>query len=145
MRLLDAGLRRRIEFLSFVFRTHVPDLLMPDAEGAASGFEDEPDRLRSVEPELLPSAFVRPLADHEMWAGIEEQLEQSIGEAGRRLEQGGVWSVLGRLPRNCRVDRARHEHLTGQVSKALQRLAEADLITPKRDGYYVVHHLVTIG
>ncbi len=29
------------------------------------------------------------------------------------------------------------------LSKALQRLAEAGLITPKRDGYYVVYHLAS--
>ena len=29
------------------------------------------------------------------------------------------------------------------LSKALQRLAEAGLITPERDGYYVVYHLAS--
>lgn len=167
MRRLDAKLRRRIEFFGFAFRTYVPDLVMPRAERAAGGFEDELDRLRRLEPELLLSAFVRPLADHggrptvdeearrialrraaadgdelregvnmllddpvafahafaelladywlvgfgEMWARIEEPLEQSIHEAGRQLAYSGVWSVLGRLPCNCRVDRGHRELL----------------------------------
>lgn len=296
MRRLDADLRRRIEFFGFVFRTHIPDVLMPDTDGPASGFAGELDRLRRLEPELLLSAFVRPLADHggqptvdeetrriavgraaaggdalreavsmllhdpvafahafadlladywlagfgEMWARIEEPLEHSIAESRRQLAQDGVWAVLGRLPRHCRVDYGRREllidlphahrvevgsqrpllltpsffvwpHLrvncdlpwplalvytapqvardaeprvpeaellrmlravaddtrlrvlrliaerprTTQeleplvglsragLSKALQRLAEAGLITPKRDGYYVVYHLAS--
>jgi DNA-binding transcriptional ArsR family regulator len=269
---------------------------MPQAEAGSTSFDAELDRLRQLEPELLLSAFVRPLADHggrptadeetrriateraaaggdevreavgmllddpaafaqafaalladywqagfgEMWARIEEPLEQSIGEAGRRVAQRDVWSALGRLPRNCRVDSGRrelvidlpHDHrvevgpqrplvltpsffvwphlrfncdlpwplaiiytppelardaeprvpeaellrmlravaddtrlrvlrlvaerprttqelepLVGLsragLSKALQRLAEAGLVVPKRDGYYVVYHLAS--
>jgi DNA-binding transcriptional ArsR family regulator len=196
------------------------------------------------DPASFAHAFADLLADYwsagfgEMWARMEEPLEQSIGDAGRQLADDGVWRILGRLPRNCRVDPSGrellidlpHDHhvevnsqrplllppsffvwphlrfncdlpwplavvytapqlareaeprvpeaellrmlravaddtrlrilrliaerprttqelepLLGLsragLSKALQRLADADLTTPKRDGYYVVYHL----
>jgi DNA-binding transcriptional ArsR family regulator len=64
MRSLDPALKRRIEAFAFLYRWHVPDVLLPSPLGPLDAFEDELARIARLEPELLLAAFGRPLYDH---------------------------------------------------------------------------------
>jgi DNA-binding transcriptional ArsR family regulator len=64
MRRLPADLRRDIQAHGFVFRTHVPDVFLPTADGAAEDFAGELAAFRAQAPEDLRAALSRPLHDH---------------------------------------------------------------------------------
>ena len=64
MRALPADVRRDVEAHAFVFRTHLPDVFLPRADGAVEEFDGELDAFRSEKPELLRAALSRPLHDH---------------------------------------------------------------------------------
>jgi DNA-binding transcriptional ArsR family regulator len=67
MRRLPPDLKRRVHAFAFLFRWHVPDLLLPTMPTgfATAGFESELGRLSAYPPELLLEEFARPLYDHE--------------------------------------------------------------------------------
>jgi DNA-binding transcriptional ArsR family regulator len=62
-RSLSRSLRRHIDELSFAYRRHLPDLVMP-VPGNLAVIEDELERLVSHPPQVLLPAFGRPLFDH---------------------------------------------------------------------------------
>lgn len=64
MRSLDPELKRRIEAFAFLYRRHLPDLLTPSPLGPVESFEQELERLGSLDPQLLLEDFGRPLYDH---------------------------------------------------------------------------------
>ena len=64
MRALDPTLRRAIEAFAFVYRWHIPDMLVPSPLGEPEVFEQEVERLCEHPPELLLEEFGRPLFDH---------------------------------------------------------------------------------
>ena len=64
MRGLEPALKRRIDAFAFLYRWHLPDLLLPSPLGPTGDFEDELDRISGLEPELLLAGFGRPLYDH---------------------------------------------------------------------------------
>ena len=196
MRRLDPALRRRIDYFGFVYRTHLPDVLMPQAEGPSEDFENELVRLQRFAPEQLLSALARPMVDHggrqmldddarqtalaraiaggpelhhavslllddpaaftaafaemladywsaafeDAWSRIEEPLGRSIIEAGHLLAGDGAWSVLGRLPPRCRIDRDHGELLVDlpHDHRVEVSLARPLVLTPS---YFVWPHL----
>jgi DNA-binding transcriptional ArsR family regulator len=64
MRVLDPVLKRRLDGFAFVFRWHLPDLLIPGASAARESFEAELGRLPTYPRGLLLEEFGRPLYDH---------------------------------------------------------------------------------
>jgi DNA-binding transcriptional ArsR family regulator len=169
MRTLAPDLKRRIAAFAFLFRWHVPDVLLPAGFGPGEGFDSELGRLLTHPSELLLEAFGRPLYDHggrhgvrvyddptireamlqraevygepsrrlaELlladpakftqqfvclledywestfaveWEWVEPRLQESVIESERLLATSGIWSVLGKLPRHCRVNPAKRE------------------------------------
>ena len=64
MRALRPDLRRRILAFSFLFRWHIPDMLLPSSLVPGESFEWELSRLATHPPDLLLEEFGRPLFDH---------------------------------------------------------------------------------
>ena len=64
MRSLDPVLKRRIDAFAFLYRWHVPDLLVPSPLGPAAELDDELTRIAGLAPDLLLAGFGRPLYDH---------------------------------------------------------------------------------
>jgi DNA-binding transcriptional ArsR family regulator len=68
-----------------------------------------------ADPVRFARAFVSIVEDYwtstfaTEWERIEPRLSRSLRESKRLLETSGIWSVLGRLPSNCRADPSRHE------------------------------------
>lgn len=83
MRTLDPGLKRRIDAFAWLYRRHLPDLLVPSPLGRAHQFDEELDRLVALDPQLLLAAFGRPLCDH---GGRPEVLDSPRARA-RMLER----------------------------------------------------------
>ncbi len=64
MRALPPDLKRRILAFAFLFRWHLPDLLLATSPAQNESFESELARLSTHPPELLLEEFGRPLYDH---------------------------------------------------------------------------------
>jgi DNA-binding transcriptional ArsR family regulator len=64
MRTLAPDLKHRIHAFAFLFRWHVPDVLLPTGSVRTETFESELDRLSAYSSELLLEEFGRPLYDH---------------------------------------------------------------------------------
>jgi DNA-binding transcriptional ArsR family regulator len=64
MRSLSPSLRRRIGELAFVYRWTMPDFVSPSADEGYGSFEDELERIQSLEDETLALELLRPLYDH---------------------------------------------------------------------------------
>jgi DNA-binding transcriptional ArsR family regulator len=64
MRGVEPELRRRILDFAFLFRRHVPDVLLPTTFASTETFESEVSSLSKHRPELLLEEFGRPLYDH---------------------------------------------------------------------------------
>lgn len=64
MRALEPTLKRRIDAFAFVYRWHLPDMLVPSPLGGPEVFEREMEKLPLYPPELLLEEFGRPLFDH---------------------------------------------------------------------------------
>jgi len=60
MRALDPALKRRIDAFAFLYRWHLPDLLVPSPVGRPPEFEEELDRMVALDPEVLVAASGRP-------------------------------------------------------------------------------------
>jgi len=71
MRGLPVDVRRGIDAHAFVFRTHVPDVFLPRADGPVEDFFAELAAFRSQPPDLLRAALSRPLHDH---GGVPERV-----------------------------------------------------------------------
>lgn len=89
MRALDPALKRRIDAFAFLYRWHLPDLLVPSPVGRPPEFEEELDRMVALDPEVLVAAFGRPLYDH---GGRPEALRSPRAQARmleRATDEGG--------------------------------------------------------
>ncbi len=75
--------------------------------GAAVALFDDPARFTETLSSLFECYW--SAAFEAEWERVEERLSRSIVEAGQTLATAGIWSVLGRLPVHCRVDRERGE------------------------------------
>src|SRR5437764_2048447 len=64
MRRLPASLRREISALSFLYRTAIPDCLLPAADTGYDTFEVELARLRRLRTDVVAFELLRPLYDH---------------------------------------------------------------------------------
>ncbi|MDX6476881.1 MAG: hypothetical protein QOH95_2392 [Gaiellaceae bacterium] len=64
-RRLPVALRREIDAFRFAWFGDVPDFLLPSPDGDFDSFEEELDRLRGLDHELVAFEFLRPLWDHE--------------------------------------------------------------------------------
>ena len=64
MRALSPSLRRRIGELAFVYRRMMPDFVSPAADEGYGSFEDELERMQSLDDETLALELLRPLYDH---------------------------------------------------------------------------------
>jgi DNA-binding transcriptional ArsR family regulator len=169
MRVLPVELKRGIDAFAFLYRWHLPDMLLSAVVEEPPTYEAELARLTTYPADLLLEEFGRPLYDHggrhgegtyedpavretmreraetygaassrlaelllvdplefarrfvglledywevafaDEWQRIEPRLKASLTESKQLLATSGVWSVLGRLPPNCRADRSRRE------------------------------------
>jgi hypothetical protein len=64
MRRLPASLRREISALSFLYRTAIPDCVLPAADTGYDGFEVELARLRRLRTDVVAFELLRPIYDH---------------------------------------------------------------------------------
>jgi len=64
VRRLPVDLRKRVDAFRFAVFTDVPDFLLPSTDGGFLSFEEELERLRALDPELVAFEFLRPLYDH---------------------------------------------------------------------------------
>ena len=82
------------------------------SHGARSGRLAE---LLLADPQQFAQEFVSLLGDYWEaafeceWRRVEPELRVSLSESKRLLATCGIWSILGRLPPNCRVEPSRGE------------------------------------
>jgi DNA-binding transcriptional ArsR family regulator len=81
MRALAPSLRRALDSFAFVYRHQIPEHLAPTPHDAPESFEQELERMRALDPELLLAGFGRPLHDHG-------------GEGARAFREPGVHAAM---------------------------------------------------
>ena len=64
MRTLPASLRREIATLSFLYRWHLPDCILPTATSGYDEFSVELERLRRLPIDVVAFDLLRPIYDH---------------------------------------------------------------------------------
>ena len=113
---------------------HPPDMLRRGLGGASFAARDRATRERAIaraaaddlasrelaellveEPLRFARRFGRLLADYWKaafageWRAVESTLRASVTEDRRLIAHAGIWPMLARLPRDCRVDPSRLE------------------------------------
>jgi DNA-binding transcriptional ArsR family regulator len=94
MRALGPNLRRALDSFGFVYRNQIPDFLGPTPHDAPESFEQELERMRALDPELLLAGLGRPLHDHG-GTGADEFREPGVRAV--MLEQAGASRELAEL------------------------------------------------
>src|SRR5262249_23267056 len=113
---------------------HPPDVLRRGLGGAAFAARDRTIRKRAIEraaqdepasrelaellveePLRFARRFGRLLADYwraafaDEWRSVEPALRASVTEDRRLIARTGIWPMLARMPRDCRIDPFRLE------------------------------------